>query len=206
MIAVVDYGRGNLFSLGQALRHLGATYEVTADPDRVRAAERVILPGVGAFGDAMQALAKRRMVEALCEVAARGTPLLGICLGMQLLASRSEEFGVHDGLDLIPGTVQRLPEGNGSPGAIRIPNVGWRTLRPVAGDTFLGDWPPDSMVYFVHSYAPVVVDPTHVAATIELNGAAVAAVIHRDNMLGYQFHPEKSGPVGLSLLQRFLGL
>lgn len=206
MIAVVDYGRGNLFSLGQALRHLGAAYEVTGDPGRILAAERVILPGVGAFGDAMQALVKRRLVEPLREVAARGTPLLGICLGMQLFASRSEEFGEHEGLDLIPGTVKRLPAGNAGRGSIKIPNVGWRPLCPVTSDAFLGDLPSDTMVYFVHSYAPVVTDPAHVAATIAVNGSAVAAVIHRGKVLGYQFHPEKSGPAGLALLGRFLAL
>jgi len=206
MIAVVDYGRGNLFSLGQAIRHLGATYEVTADPDRILAAERVVLPGVGAFGDAMQALTKRRLVEPLREVAARGTPLLGICLGMQLFASRSEEFGLHEGLDLIPGTVKRLPEGGDRPDAVRIPNVGWRALRTAPEHPLLGDLPPRTMVYFVHSYAPVVDDPAHVAATIDVNGAEIAAVTNSCNILGYQFHPEKSGPAGLALLERFLAL
>ena len=205
MIAVVDYGRGNLFSLGQALRHLGASYEITENPELILAADQVILPGVGAFADAMEGLAGRGLIEPLREVARRGTPLLGICLGMQMLVDRSEEFGPHEGLGLIPGTVKRLPEGDGSD-AIRIPNMGWRSLRPAPGNPFLEDLATGTMVYFVHSYAPVVKDGAHMAATIEVNGVDVAAVIRRDNVVGYQFHPEKSGPAGLDLLRRFLDL
>lgn len=206
MIAVVDYGRGNLFSLGQALRHLGAAFEMTGEVAHILAAERVILPGVGAFGDAMAGLKARGLIAPLREVAERGTPLLGICVGMQMLADESEEFGVHEGLGLIPGTVRRLPEGGEKAGAVRIPNVGWRALRPVPGDPFLGDLGEGAMVYFVHSYAPVPHDPGHVTATIAVNGADIAAVIRRDNVVGYQFHPEKSGPMGLALLERFLEL
>ncbi len=110
MIVVVDYGRGNLFSLGQALRHLNVAHEVTSDPDRVEAAERILFPGVGAFGDAMDGLRKRGLVEPLKAAAATGTPILGICVGCQLLLTHGEEFGRHDGLDLIPGTVRRLPD------------------------------------------------------------------------------------------------
>jgi len=206
VIAVVDYGRGNLFSLGQALRHLGASFEITADPSRVRSADRVILPGVGAFGDAMVKLRSLGMVEALRDIVSRGVPLLGICLGMQVLASRGEEFGLHEGLGFIPGTVTRLPEGNGRPDSVRIPNVGWRLLKPMAGHGLLSDLTPGMMMYFVHSYTPIVDDAVHVAATTEVNGMAVAAVIHRDNVVGYQFHPEKSGTAGLTLLGRFLKL
>jgi glutamine amidotransferase len=206
VIAVVDYGRGNLFSLGHALRHLGASFEITADPSRVRSADRVILPGVGAFGDAMAKLRSLGMVEVLHDVVSRGAPLLGICLGMQVLVNRGEEFGSHEGLGFIRGTVKRLPEGNGKPGSVRIPNVGWRPLRPTTRPGFLGDLAPGTMMYFVHSYTPVVEDPADVAATIEVNGVTVAAVLHRDNVVGYQFHPEKSGPFGLKLLDRFLKL
>jgi len=146
------------------------------------------------------------LIEPLREVARRGTPLLGICLGMQMLVDRSEEFGPHEGLGLIPGTVKRLPEGDEDSNAVRIPNVGWRPLRPVPGDPFLGDLATGAMMYFVHSYAPVVEDAAHVAATIEVNGVDVAAVIRRGNVVGCQFHPEKSGPAGLDLLRRFLDL
>lgn len=204
MIAVVDYGRGNLFSLGQALNHLGAAFEITEHPELILAAEQVVLPGVGAFRDAMDGLARRGLVKPLREVVRRGTPLLGICLGMQILADRSEEFGLHEGLGFIPGTVKRLPEGGEGSNIIRIPNVGWRALKPVPGDPFLGDLARGTMMYFVHSYAPLVEDAAHVAATIEVNGVDVAAAIRRGNVVGFQFHPEKSGPAGLDLLRRFL--
>ncbi len=139
-------------------------------------------------------------------VARRGTPFLGICVGMQVLVTRGEEFGVHEGLGLIPGTVKRLPEGSAGADAIRIPNVGWRELHPNRDDPFLGDLAEGTMVYFVHSYAPVPDDPGYVSATIAVNGTDDPAVIRRGNAVGYQFHPEKSGPAGLGLLERFLEL
>jgi len=202
MIAVIDYGRGNMFSIGQALRHLNAEYEITADPARVAAAVRIVLPGVGAFGDAMMALEARGLAAALREAAARGVPMLGICLGMQLLVDGSEEFGTHQGLGLIPGMVRRLPEGD----EVRIPNVGWRRLHTRADDPVLGGLADGTMVYFVHSFAPVPADPDHVAATIAINGAEVAVAIRKGRVMGYQFHPEKSGPAGLDLFDRFLKL
>ena len=204
MIAVVDYGRGNLFSLGRALEHLGASYTITADPAAVRSAERVILPGVGAFGDAVAALADSGMIEPLRDVAANGTPLLGICLGMQLLIDRSEEFGSHAGLGLIPGTAKRLPEPADGSGPGRIPNVGWRPLEIGRNDDMLAGMAPKTMMYFVHSYVPVVEDPSTVVATIEFNSVDVAAVIRRENVVGCQFHPERSAAAGLDFLRRFL--
>lgn len=202
---IVDYGRGNLFSLTQALRHLGVEHEVTTDPARLARAERLVLPGVGAFGDAAAALRKRGLAEPLLSAVGRGGALLGICVGAQLLFTRGEEFGVHAGLDLLGGTVRRLPEGNGGPDSVRIPNVGWRTLlpRPLG---FLADIPADSKVYFVHSYAPIADDPSDVVATIHINGAEVTAAVRRGRVLGYQFHPEKSGEVGLDILSRFMAL
>lgn len=205
MILVLDYGRGNLFSLGEALRHLGAEYEITGDPQRLTGARRIVFPGVGAFGDAMEGLRQRGLVEPLKQAAARGVPILGICVGCQLLLSRGEEFGDHAGLDLIPGTVARLPAPvAGDPEAIRIPNVGWRRLDVRPDAPVLSELPARTMMYFVHSYAPMVSDPAHVAATIEVNGAAIPVAIHRGAIIGVQFHPEKSGPAGLKLLGRFL--
>ncbi len=206
MIAIIDYGCGNLFSIGQALRHLRAPYEITADSSRIGMADRVILPGVGAFGDAMTELRNRGLNDVIRAVAERGTPLLGICVGMQLLADASEEFGVHEGLGLVPGTVRRLRDGDDGPDAVRIPNVGWRVLEARPSDPYLADLPPETMAYFVHSYAPVPIDPGHVSATIEVNGREVAAVIRCENVVGYQFHPEKSGVAGLGLMDRFLRL
>lgn len=204
MILVVDYGRGNLFSIGQALRHLGADFEISGDPAKLATAGKVILPGVGAFGDCMQGLRERELIAPLRELPKRGVPLLGICVGMQVLAGQGEEFGLHEGLGLIPGTVKRLPEDETGQG-IRIPNVGWRRLHVKAGHADLfgtdGDGP---MVYFVHSYAPVPENADHVAATIAVNGREIAAVIRKGPIAGFQFHPEKSGAVGLAMLSRFL--
>lgn len=202
MIVVVDYGRGNLFSTGQALRHLGVEYEVAADPTAVGRAGRIVLPGVGAFGDCMEGLRARGLIEPLRRAAANGVPMLGICVGAQVMLEAGEEFGRHDGLGFVPGTVRRLPEGNGGPDAIRIPNVGWRPLR--MRDGFLDGTPEGAMVYFVHSYAPFVDREEDVAATIAVNGVDVPVAFRRGNVVGLQFHPEKSGPVGLGLIARFV--
>jgi imidazole glycerol-phosphate synthase subunit HisH len=204
MILVLDYGRGNLFSLGEALRHVGADFMVSGDPARVAAAKRIVFPGVGAFGDAMDGLRQRGLVGPLKAAAARGVPILGICVGCQLMLSRGEEFGSHEGLGLIPGTVARLPEPlSGDPAAIRIPNVGWRRLRVGTAASVLGDLKAGDMMYFVHSYAPMVDDQAHIAATIDVNGRTIPVAVHRENLLGVQFHPEKSGPAGLHLLAHF---
>ena len=205
-LVVVDYGRGNLFSIGQALDRLSVAHQVSEDPGCVAAASRILLPGVGAFGDAMDGLRSRGLVAPLLEAAKRGVPVLGICLGMELLTSRSEEFGDHDGLGLIPGTVRRLPDEDLSGAETRIPNVGWRRLRVTPGGEFLGLPDDRSMTYFVHSYTPVADDPADVAATIDFNGHDIAAVIRRGAVVGYQFHPEKSADVGLGLIERFLAL
>lgn len=203
-ITVVDYGRGNLFSLARALVHLDVHHLVTSSPSDVESADCLILPGVGAFKDAMLGLHDRSLVEPLKAAVARKTPLLGICLGMQILASRGEEFGSCEGLDLIPGTVKKLPEATRGADAVRIPNVGWRHIQAVRPDPFLGRLVDGSMFYFVHSYAPEVVDPAHVIATISMNGADIAAIIRREQIVGCQFHPEKSGLAGLALIKRFL--
>jgi imidazole glycerol-phosphate synthase subunit HisH len=202
VIGLVDYGRGNIFSIGQALRHLDAPYELIETPEQVLSANRIILPGVGAFGDAIDGLRERGLIEPLIETANSGKPMLGICVGMQMFSSKSEEFGQHDGLNLIAGTVRRLPEG----GEIRIPNVGWRRLVFKPDDDLFNDIGDDTMAYFVHSFASEVEDEAHVAATIPVNGVDVAAIVRRDNIVGFQCHPEKSGRFGLGLLNRFLRL
>jgi glutamine amidotransferase len=201
-VTVVDYGRGNLFSLARALDHLGVPHVVSEAASAVEVASCIILPGVGAFGDAMQGLRERDLVAPLQQAARAGTPVLGICLGMEVLVSRGEEFGMHDGLDLIPGTVKRLPQGQDDPNEIRIPNVGWRALESDTDDPLLGQ--ADAMYYFVHSFTPVLDDPAHIVATTPINGTDAAAIIRRNNIVGVQFHPEKSGAVGLALLQRFV--
>lgn len=203
-VTVVDYGRGNLFSLGRALDQIGAEHHVSDDPATVAAAECLILPGVGAFGDAMAGLARRDLVDPLRRAAADGTPILGICLGMQIMVSRGEEFGSHEGLDFIPGTVRRLAEGDGGPEAIRIPNVGWRAVHATHDDALLRDVPNGSMFYFVHSYALVLDNPQHAIATTSVNGSDVPAIIRSGSIVGCQFHPEKSGRTGVKLIGQFL--
>lgn len=203
MIAIIDYGVGNLFSLKSSLAMIGAQAVVTGDADVLRSAERLILPGVGAFGDARQKLAQTGLDAALCAEAARGKPVLGICLGMQMLFDRSLEYGEHEGLGLIPGEVVpmagRLPEG------LKIPHIGWNALairkpdHPLMKYTESGD-----CVYFVHSfYASDCADS--VIATAEY-GIDVTAAVAKGNVMGCQFHPEKSGTVGLGILKAFCEL
>ena len=205
MITVVDYGRGNIFRLGQALRSLDVAHVISDRPEDIAAATRIVFPGVGAFADAMQGLEERGLVAPLRAAVRGGTPILGICVGCQLLLSRGEEFGDHGGLGLIPGTVARLPEpAADDPDKVRIPNVGWRPLEVRANGLLFGDVRAEDWMYFVHSYAPMVEDAADVAATIRVNGQDIPAAIVRDHVVGVQFHPEKSGPAGLRLLARFV--
>lgn len=199
MISVVDYGRGNLYSIAQALSALGVEHRISADPVDVASASRIVLPGVGAFGDAMAALDRAALVAPLQAAAASGTPILGICLGMQLLADESSEFGSHRGLGLIPGAVSRLPEG-----AMRIPNVGWRRLEWRDSVIAAAGRMVDPMVYFVHSFAFEPNDPEQVVAHIRFNDATPAAIVRNGSVVGMQFHPEKSADTGLALLEWFL--
>jgi len=201
MITVIDYGRGNLFSLDQALKKIGAEAERVHAGDGVEAATKLILPGVGAFGDAMLGLKERGLVEPIREAVARGVPMLGICVGMQLLFTKGEEFGNHDGLNLVPGTVRRLPDSE-TKDADRIPNVGWRKVHPGPAAAAVGI-EPGAEFYFVHSFAPVVDDAADVAGTISFNGKDVAIAVARGSVAGVQFHPEKSGAAGLAFLKAF---
>jgi glutamine amidotransferase len=204
MIVVADYGRGNLFSLGAALDHIGAAYKISDDPADLERAERIVVPGVGAFADCMAGLHARGMVGPLRAAAAAGRPILGICVGCQVLFAESEEFGRHDGLAILPGAVRRLPPPRADDAAaIRIPNVGWRALRFDPADPTVGAIAPGGMVYFVHSYAPVPADPAAIVATIAVNGIDAVAAVRRGAVQGFQFHPERSGPAGLALLRRF---
>ncbi len=206
MTVIVDYGRGNLFSIAQAIRQLGVEPRVTADPAAIRSAERIVFPGVGAFGDAIQGLRDRNLIAPLRDAAAAEIPIFGICLGCQLLLSRGAEFGDHEGLGIIPGTVPRLPAPRaGDPAAIRVPNVGWRPIEVQAAAGPLRDVDSGEMFYFVHSYAPRPDDAADVLATIAMNGEDVPVAVGRGSAVGVQFHPEKSGRAGLALLAAFLG-
>ena len=203
---VIDHGRANLFSLCQALAQLEIPFQTSAEPGGIAAATRLFLPGVGAFGDVMKAIEERGLIAPLMDAIARRVPVLGICVGMQILGEEGEEFGRHRGLGVLEGVVRRLPDPAPGERGIRVPNVGWRVLRARADDPILGDLSADTMAYFVHSYALAPAHPADIAATIDFNGNAVAAVVRRGSVMGYQFHPEKSGPAGLALIRRFMAL
>ncbi|MBC7542950.1 MAG: imidazole glycerol phosphate synthase subunit HisH [Candidatus Sericytochromatia bacterium] len=202
-VTVVDYGVGNMNSVINALGHLGATVTVSDQPEVIASAERLVLPGVGAFPDGMRLLRERGLDEALHMAVGQGRPLLGICLGMQLLFDGSDEFGDHPGLGLVPGRVIRLAPAAG----FKVPQIGWNRLVP--GDrswagTILAATAPETMVYFVHSYAPDARTAVGLLATCDYGGHPVTAVIQHGPVSGCQFHPEKSGPAGLGILSAFL--
>lgn len=202
-VALIDYGMGNLRSVANALRFLGADVSVVDDPRDLARAAAIILPGVGAFGDGMANLHKRGFVTALEQcVLANETPFLGICLGMQLLATTGLEHGRHQGLGWIPGIVERLP-GKVGDNVVRVPHIGWNDAHFVPGARLLQGLGQSACYYFVHSYHLVAVDPSIVTATCEY-GVSFAAIIEKRNIYGTQFHPEKSHRAGLALLRNFL--
>ena len=206
-VAIIDYGSGNLRSAAKAFERAGrdaglaADILVTSDPDAVRGAERIVLPGVGAFGDCRAGLdAIPGMVEALEEaVRKEGKPFFGICVGMQLMAERGLEHGSHEGLGWLKGDVVKIEP---SDPALKIPHMGWNELDVVNGHPLLEEMPA-THAYFVHSYAFAVADPDALVARVDYGGP-VTAMVARDNMVGTQFHPEKSQAYGLDLLSRFL--
>jgi glutamine amidotransferase len=207
-VTVIDYGVGNLLSVQRGMEHCGAKVVLTADPEKILAAKRVVLPGVGAFANAMQALESLGLVAVIRELAQRKTPLLGICLGMQLLLEESDEFGVTAGLGLIPGRVIAVPNLTLSGESQKIPHIGWSALQPSNAavgwkKTLLQDNHPGEAAYFVHSFMAVPTDPMHRIADCLYGGHKIAATIGRDQIAGCQFHPEKSGEVGLKILRRF---
>ena len=203
MIAIVDYGVDNLRSVQKALERVGATAIVTSDPADLDAARGIVLPGVGAFGDGMEHLRARGLVDPVLRQVSRGKPLLGICLGMQLLYEESEEMGHHQGLGLLPGRVVRFPEGE-----LKVPHIGWNQLHKTGDNParrLLAGVAAGAYAYFVHSYYVQPDDPADVVATTEY-GLAFASVVGRDRIFGAQFHPEKSQEVGLRLLQNYAGI
>ena len=208
-VIVIDYDVGNLLSVQRGLEHCGAKVTLTADPSQILAAKRVVLPGVGAFGNAMQALERLGLVTVIRELSTLQTPLLGICLGMQLLLEESEEFGRTTGLGLIPGRVIPVPAQTLSGQAQKFPHIGWSALQPVGPSgnwdgTLLQDNSNRDSAYFVHSYMAVPSNQAHKIAECAYGGHSIPAVIGRDRIMGCQFHPEKSGEVGLKILRRFI--
>ena len=199
MVAIIDYGVGNLFSLCSSFAAIGAEAEITSDPERIRRADRVILPGVGAFGDAAEKLRKTGLDAAVVSEAAAGKPLLGICLGMQLLFDKSFEYGEHAGLGLIPGAVRSIAEV--IPADYKIPHIGWNALIFKAPTPLFRYIREGDCVYFVHSFAAFDCAQSVIAAAEY--GAELTAAVQRGKVFGCQFHPEKSGAVGLNILRAF---
>ena len=199
MIALMDYGVGNLFSLRSSLRFLGAESCVSADPAVLRRADKLILPGVGAFGDAVEKLRASGLDSLLCERAAAGVPILGICLGMQLLFDTSLEYGEHQGLGLLRGRV--VPMEGMLPPELKIPHIGWNALHLGRPSALLRGVHEGDCVYFVHSFHAVDCAGS-VIATTEY-GVNLTAAVQKENVMGCQFHPEKSGRVGLAILKAF---
>ena len=199
MIAIVDYGAGNIFSVKNTLDYLEMESELTSDPNRIQNADAIILPGVGAFPSAMKALKERKLVKVLQEESKK-KPFLGICLGMQVIFEKGFEFEPCDGLGLIPGSVEKID----APDLI-IPHMGWNKLEYNIDCPILHRLPEESYVYFVHSYAAVVKDE-YLAAYVEYGTKVPAMVYDGNTVFGAQFHPEKSGDVGLQILKNFGGL
>jgi len=204
-VVVVDYGAGNLHSVARALRHEGADVVVSSAPDEVSRANRLVLPGVGAFADAMQELSRRNLVEPVKRFLEAERPFLGICVGMQMLLGESMEFGRHAGLGVVPGTVVRIPADRG----VKVPHVGWSSIRPSRegawnGTCLAGLEEQAPMVYFVHSYNAEPEDEEHRLADAWHGDIRICAAVRRHSAVGVQFHPEMSGAVGLAILRRFL--
>lgn len=198
MIAIIDYNAGNLKSVEKALHFLEQPCVITRDRSEILAANHVILPGVGAFGDAMEQLKKYELDKVIREVAEQNKPLLGICLGLQLLFESSEESPGVEGLHILDGQVLRIPDKEG----LKIPHIGWNSLSyPNQGRLFAGI-PEDAYVYFVHSYYLKAADPSIVCATTEY-GTHIHAAVEKGNVFACQFHPEKSSSTGLKILKNF---
>ena len=202
MIAVIDYGVGNLFSLRSSFAAIGQEAAVTNDVEEIRRADRLILPGVGAFRDAAEKLRASGMDRAVKEEAAKGKPLLGVCLGMQMLFERSYEYGVYEGLGLLKGEIRPIDER--IPAGLKIPQMGWNALKIVKDSPLLKNTREGEYVYFVHSYSAVDCGDSLLAVTEY--GADLTACVGKGNVFGCQFHPEKSGEAGLRILQAFCEL
>jgi len=201
-VAVLDYGIGNIHSVAKALRAVGRTPVLVSDPDVVRRADMLVVPGVGAFADCIGCLLSRSLDEPVLDFIRSGRPFLGICVGMQMLFSESREFGTHRGLGVIEGTVETLRVEEG----VKVPHIGWNALqpaRPWAG-SFLEGCPRGGMVYFVHSFAAVPAREEDRLADANYGSNRICAAVQKDNVMGTQFHPEKSGDLGLAILTRFV--
>ncbi|HAT1771274.1 imidazole glycerol phosphate synthase subunit HisH [Legionella pneumophila] len=208
-VSIVDYGVGNLLSVARAFQYFDASVNLVSTPEEIMSADRLVLPGVGAFEDGMKGLTTLNFIEPIKQFARSGKPFLGICLGMQMMLSKSTEFGQHEGLGLIAGEVVSVPS-HGVDGQLhKIPHIGWNELVSTSeGEdwchTILKNIPLNSSVYFVHSFMAMPSNPKKRLADTLYDGQAISAVIKDENMYGCQFHPEKSGEVGLEIIKQFL--
>lgn len=210
-ITIVDYGMGNLYSVTRAFEKCGARVVVTSNPDAIAAAGRLVLPGVGAFKDGMEELRARGLIEPLRTHVTEGRPFLGICLGMQMLLRQSQEFGEHAGLTIIDGCVVEIPTTGTDGTSHKIPHIGWNELIPSVNPsewhgTILHGIAPRTSVYFVHSFTAVPSRASHRLADALYGGLLISAVIASGHVYGCQFHPEKSGPAGLKIIENFITL
>jgi glutamine amidotransferase len=207
---VIDYGLGNVYSVMQALRDFPVSCELTADISKIRRADRVILPGVGAFGRAADRLRALGLEEPILEYIGTGRPFLGICVGMQLLFDIDSEFGEHRGFGLVSGRVDRIDVADAQGRKLRVPLIGWHPLHAPDGDrsrwkgTPLADVPEDSAFYFVHSFSARLADKRALLAVTKHEGHEITAAVHKDNVIGTQFHPERSAQAGRAFLQSFM--
>ncbi|MGO9468962.1 MAG: imidazole glycerol phosphate synthase subunit HisH [Isosphaeraceae bacterium] len=201
MIVIIDYGMGNLRSVQKAIEAVGSSAKITSDPEEVYRASKVILPGVGAFADAMAELTRSGLGESFCEAVKAGKPCLGVCLGLQLLFDLSLEDGEHAGLALLPGRVVRFAARPG----LKVPHMGWNTLTIRRPAPLLAGLPPEPSVYFVHSYHAVPDNPDDIAALADYPDP-FPAVVWRDNLTACQFHPEKSQTIGLAMYANFVAM
>lgn len=202
MLVVIDYGAGNLRSVLHALHHLGVeNMKLAQSPEDLKGAQKIILPGVGAFGAGMNALREYGLIEPIKDAVAKGVPYLGICLGMQFLFEESDEMGIHEGLGLLKGRVTRFPNRP----SLKVPHMGWNKLEQLQPSPLLDNLPEERYVYFVHSYYCVAENSEDVIATVTY-GDSFTVAVQRENIFGVQFHPEKSQGIGLALLANFLNL
>ena len=209
-VAIVDFGLGNLFSVSRACEAVGVRAVISGDPGQVREAAAIVLPGVGAFGNAMEALRKAHLVRAVLDRVEANVPVLAVCLGMQLLLRESFEFGRHEGLGVVEGSVKPLRGAVDAGAAIKVPHIGWARIDPPAGGTWqdspLADVQPGSYVYFVHSYFAELADATLARSWTWYGGVRFCSSMQIGSVFACQFHPERSGPVGLAVYRRALGL
>jgi len=208
-VILVDYGVGNLLSVARALEACGANVVLTDNRSKIAAADRIVLPGVGAIGDCLNELRRRDLIEPVLEFAHSGRPMLGICVGMQVLLEVGEEFGEHTAFGLIKGRVKAIPATTSQGERHKIPHIGWTSIAPPQSreswkGTVLEKIEPGSTCYFVHSYTAVCDDPDNLLAVSDYNGRQVTAAVQTGRVFGVQFHPEKSGKTGLQIISTFL--